>query len=156
MCTGGWVWNWKLNLISPLPLMPLAIKKMLPPLIWLRCLLICKLGIKQECRQLHLLWFVASNISLCLGIIAMVALLGVISQDPPGVNAWGVVNQDPPWVNVRDVPKGAKVQHPLCNILQELFNLLMNVVEKSVAQLSANEHDGVDRDFSQIHLHRCS
>jgi hypothetical protein len=60
-----------------------------------------------------------SNISLCLSIIAMVALSRVISQDPLGVNACGVVNQDPPWVNVRDVPRGAKVQYPLCNILQE-------------------------------------
>jgi hypothetical protein len=89
-----------------------------------------------------------SNISLCLGIIAMVVLSGVISQDPLGVNVRGVVNQDPQWVNVRDVPKGAKVQHPLCNILQEFFDLLMNVAEKSVTQPPANEHDGVDRDFS--------
>ena len=80
----------------------------------------------------------------------MVALSGVISQDPLGVNARGVVNQDPLWVNVWDVPKGAKVQHPLCNILQELFDLLKNVAEKSVARPPANEHDGdgVDRDFS--------
>jgi hypothetical protein len=78
----------------------------------------------------------------------MVVLSGVISRDPPGVNAWGVVNRDPPWVNVWDVPKGAKVQHPLCNILRELFNLLTNVAEKSVAQPPVNEHDGVDRDFS--------
>jgi hypothetical protein len=128
--------------------MPLAIKKMLPPLILLRHLLICRLGIKWERRQLRPLWFVASNIPLCLGIIAMVALSGVISRDPLGVNARGVINQDPPWVNVRDVPKGAKVQHPLCNILWELFDLLTNVAEKSVAQPPANEHDGVDRDFS--------
>jgi hypothetical protein len=128
--------------------MALAIKKMLPPLILLRHLLICQLGIKWERRQLHPLWFVAPNISLCLGIIAMVTLLGVISRDLPGVNAWGVVNRDPPWVNVRDVPKGAKVQHPLCNIPQELFDLLTNVAEKSIAWPPANEHDGVDRDFS--------
>ncbi len=63
----------------------------------------------------------------------MVVLSGVISQDIPGVNAQGVVNRDPLWVNVQDVPKGAKVQHPLCDILQELFDLLMNVAEKSVA-----------------------
>ncbi len=78
----------------------------------------------------------------------MVALSGVISQDPPGVNARGVVNQDPLWVNVRDVPKRAKVQHPLCDISRELFDLLTNAAEKSVAQPPANEHDGVDRDFS--------
>jgi hypothetical protein len=60
----------------------------------------------------------------------MIALSGVISR---GVNAWGVANQDPPWVNVQDVPKGAKVQHPLHGILQELFNLLTNLVEKSIA-----------------------
>jgi hypothetical protein len=78
----------------------------------------------------------------------MVALSGVISRDPPGVNARGVVNRDPPWVNVRDVPKGAKVQHPICDISRELFDLLTNVAEKSVARPPANEHDGVDRDFS--------
>jgi hypothetical protein len=78
----------------------------------------------------------------------MVALSGVISRDPPGVSARGVINQDPPWVNVRDVPKGAKVQHPLCDISREFFDLLTNVMEKSVARPPANEHDGVDRDFS--------
>ncbi len=78
----------------------------------------------------------------------MVALSGVISRDPPGVNVRGVINQNPPWVNVRDVPKGAKVQHPLCDISQELVDLLMNVAEKSIARPPANEHDGVDRNFS--------
>jgi hypothetical protein len=75
----------------------------------------------------------------------MVALSGVISQDPPGVNAPG---GRPSWVNVRDVPKGAKVQHPLRDISQESLDLLTNVAEKSVARPPANEHDGVDRDFS--------
>ena len=75
----------------------------------------------------------------------MIALSGVISR---GVNAWGVANQDPPWVNVQDVPKGAKVQHPYSDILREKFDLLTNVVEKSFARSPANEHDGVDRDFS--------
>ncbi len=43
--------------------------------------------------------------------------------------------------------KRTKNQHPLCNILRELFDLLTNVAEKSITQPPANEHDGVDRDF---------
>ena len=47
-------------------------------------------------------------------------------------------------------PKG---RHLLCDVAQELLHLFLDVAKKSLAQPPADEHDGVDGDFPEIHSH---
>jgi hypothetical protein len=86
----------------------------------------------------------------------MVTLSGVVAGSSPVMDGiWGVVDHNPSRADIWDVTEGAKVEHPLQDFVQELFYLFAYVVEESVAQPSAHKHDWVDRDFPQIHLHRC-
>lgn len=47
-------------------------------------------------------------------------------------------------------------EHPFCNIVRELVDLLSDVCEECVARPTTDEHDSVDGDFIEVHGHRSS
>ena len=126
-----WVWNWIVNSILP---SPNSFSDREDDASSINCFFyIIDWSIeKGEGRELHPLRRVASNISHHLGVGTMVAL--------PGIFVWYRTR-----CNVWNRSKRSMCQHFLCNVLQELLDLFLNITQECVARPSADEHDCVHR-----------
>ena len=45
------------------------------------------------------------------------------------------------------------LNHSLAHIMTELFDLFSYISQESVAGPSSNKHDGINRDFGEVHRH---
>jgi len=132
----------KFNFNSPLSLRLRRSDMMLPPLI-VSASFDSRSVEKREGRQLHSSRRDTSNISPSLGVVSMIALSGIFVRYNSRGDVW-------------DCAKRSKREHLLCDMLRELFDLFPDVPQECVARPSADEHDGVDRDSGEVHLHCCA
>jgi hypothetical protein len=73
----------------------------------------------------------------------MIALPGIFVRDDTRGDVW-------------DCAKRSKREHLLRDVLRELFDLFPDVPQEGVARPSADEHDAVDQDSGEVHLHCCA